>query len=403
MQANYDFLIIGGGIFGLSAAIELRERQYKVGLLNPDTIPHHLAASTDISKIVRMEYGSDQQYFDMADLAIKEWKKWNDRLGQELYHEVGLLMLMQADIVSASQTFEWHNQKGLQQRGYQPQLLDAQAMQDRYPVLNTKQFPWGLFNPHAGFVEAAAVICAWADYAKKIGVQLYEQQNVKYLDIAESKLQSVQTQSGDVFAAEQVIVCAGAYTPYLVPELQSQMKATGHPVFHFLPRQKALFEAEKLPVFTADISNTGWYGFPVHPKEGVVKMARHTNGLLLHPTQDDRRVNDQEVKDFRDFLSTAFPKAKADPIVFTRRCLYTDTLDGHFWIDQHPEIKGLSVASGGSGHGMKMGPILGPLIADMAEGKDHPWLERFRWRDLSYDTLQKEEARFVVGGKLTQE
>lgn len=400
MQTNYDFLIIGGGIFGLSTAIELRKRQYQVGLLNPDTIPHHLAASTDISKIVRMEYGSDPLYFDMADQAIKGWKEWNDRLGQELYHEVGLLQLMQADIEQSRQSFEWHNRKGLIERGYQPQLLDAQAIKEAYPALNTKRFPHALFNPHAGFIEAAAVIRAWATYARDLGVVIHEQQAVRHLNIASNQLQTVETESGDTFAAGQVIVCAGTYTPYLLPELLSQMKATGHPVFHILPQQKALFTAEKLPVFTADISNTGWYGFPVHPKEGVVKMARHTNGLILHPTQDDRRVTDVEVEDFRGFLSTAFPIAQEDPIVFTRRCLYTDTLDGDFWIDQHPEVRGLSVASGGSGHGMKMGPVLGPLIADMAEGKDHPWLERFRWRSLSKETLQKEEARFVVGGKL---
>lgn len=403
MQQNYDFLIIGGGVFGLSAAIELCNRQYKVGLLNPDTLPHHLAASTDISKIVRMEYGSDQLYFDMADQAIQGWKQWNEQLGIELYHEVGLLMLMQNEIEAKSQVFEWHNRKGLLERGYHPELLDAQSLKDRYPAINTEFFTNALFNQNAGFVEAAEVIRSWAKYAKKIGVRIHEQQCVSQLKIRSNKVEAVLTQSGDTFAAGQVIVCAGASTPYLVPSLKSQMQATGHPVFHFLPqpnKSAELFEAEKLPVFTADISNTGWYGFPVHPKEGVVKMARHTNGLVLHPTQDDRRVVDDEVVDFRNFLSSAFPIVQNDPIVFTRRCLYTDTLDGHFWIDQHPEIQGLSVASGGSGHGMKMGPVLGPLIADMAEGTEHPWLERFRWRNLSKDTLQKEEARYVIGGKL---
>ncbi|GAB5553506.1 MAG: hypothetical protein Sapg2KO_30970 [Saprospiraceae bacterium] len=400
MQTNYDFLIIGGGVFGLSAAIELRKRHYQVGLLNPDTLPHHLAASTDISKIVRMDYGSDALYFDMANQAIQAWKEWNERLGQVLYHEVGLLQLMQEDIEQSTQSFEWHNRQGLIERGYQPQLLDAQAIKDRYPAINTEYFPHALFNPNAGFVEAAAVIRLWANYARELGVVIHDHQAVSHLNITSNQLESVGTESGAIFSAGNVIVCAGAYTPYLLPELQSQMKATGHPVFHFLPQHKTAFSSENLPVFTADISNTGWYGFPVHPKEGVVKMARHTNGFTLHPTKDDRRVEDKEVNDFKNFLSSAFPIAKDDPIVFTRRCLYTDTLDGDFWIDQHPVIRGLSVASGGSGHGMKMGPVLGPLIADMAEGKEHPWLERFRWRSLSRDTIQKEEARFVVGGKL---
>ncbi len=79
--------------------------------------------------------------------------------------------------------------------------------------------------------------------------------------------------------------------------------------------------------------------------------------------------------------------------MYTRRCLYTDTLDGHFWIDNHPEIQGLSVSSGGSGHGFKMAPLLGEIAADVVEGKSNQFCQRFRWRHLTPDTVQVEEAR----------
>ena len=75
--------------------------------------------------------------------------------------------------------------------------------------------------------------------------------------------------------------------------------------------------------------------------------------------------------------------------------VYTDTLDGHFWIDRHPEIKGLTVGSGGSGHGFKMGPVVGEMIATVAEGGQHKWSDRYQWRELSKDTIQREEARFL--------
>jgi NSS family neurotransmitter:Na+ symporter len=95
-----------------------------------------------------------------------------------------------------------------------------------------------------------------------------------------------------------------------------------------------------------------------------------------------------------------FPELIDAPLVFSRRCLYTDTLDGHFWIDNHPEIKGLSVSSGGSGHGLKMAPILGAMTADVVEGKSHEFSERHRWRHLTKDTTQMEEARHVIDRKL---
>ena len=103
---THDFLIIGAGIFGITAAIELVKRKYRVGLINPNTIPHHLAASTDISKAVRMEYGSDQEYSHMADICIDRWKEWNDLFGETLYHEVGFLMLCKDALESEQHAFE---------------------------------------------------------------------------------------------------------------------------------------------------------------------------------------------------------------------------------------------------------------------------------------------------------
>ena len=75
-------------------------------------------------------------------------------------------------------------------------------------------------------------------------------------------------------------------------------------------------------------------------------------------------------------------------------CLYNDTLDEHFWIDHHPEKEGLSVATGGSGHGFKFGPVLGDLIADVVEGRPNEWADLFRWRELSPDTTGEEASRY---------
>jgi len=50
-------VVVGGGVFGLTAACELKKRGLDVELIEASTIPAVNAASTDISKIVRMDYG----------------------------------------------------------------------------------------------------------------------------------------------------------------------------------------------------------------------------------------------------------------------------------------------------------------------------------------------------------
>mgnify|MGYP001564581118 CR=1 FL=1 len=47
-------LIVGAGIFGVTAARELRMRGWEVTLADPGPIPHPLAASTDIRVVARL-------------------------------------------------------------------------------------------------------------------------------------------------------------------------------------------------------------------------------------------------------------------------------------------------------------------------------------------------------------
>ena len=44
--------------------------------------------------------------------------------------------------------------------------------------------------------------------------------------------------------------------------------------------------------------------------------------------------------------------------------MYTNTPDGHFLVDQHPEAPRVLLASACSGHGFKFASILGELLAD---------------------------------------
>ncbi|MEO0470866.1 MAG: FAD-dependent oxidoreductase [Bacteroidota bacterium] len=388
-----DILIIGGGIFGLSAAIELQSRDYRVCLINPDRIPHPLAASTDISKIVRMEYGSDALYFEMARESIHGWHKWNEVLREKLYHQTGFLLLCRETLNHPCQQFERESARQLSEHGFAYEHLKAEEITDCYPAIGPDVYAEAIFNPIAGYVESGRAIAALAEYARKIGVKIEEGQTAEKILIENGVAHAVQSREGKRFSAGHILLTAGTGCMAILPELKQVMQATGHPVYHFRPTDPSLFQASQLPVFAADISNTGWYGFPWHPKEGVVKIARHAKGLLIDPEKDDRRVSDTEVKEAKRFLRQSFPQLAGAPLVFTRRCLYSDTQDGHFWIDQHPEIRNLSVSTGGSGHGMKMGPVLGQLTADMIEGKAHPCLSRFSWRSFDGNVKAEEEAR----------
>ena len=54
------------------------------------------------------------------------------------------------------------------------------------------------------------------------------------------------------------------------------------------------------------------------------------------------------------------------PLTDMRICLYTNTPDKHFIIDQHPGHDRVFVATGFSGHGFKFQPVIGDILADLA-------------------------------------
>ncbi len=83
----------------------------------------------------------------------------------------------------------------------------------------------------------------------------------------------------------------------------------------------------------------------------------------------------------RDFLREAVPALAGAHVVGRRICYYCDTFDGYFWIDSHPQLPGLVVAAGGSGHAFKFAPVLGSVVADAVEERENRWGRPFRWRD----------------------
>ena len=389
-----DILIAGAGIYGLSAALELHERGLRVTVVDPGPVPHPLAASTDISKVVRMEYGTDVEYMAMVDESIDGWHRWNALLGETLYHETGVTMFSRDEMAPGG--FEFESFANLQARGHHPERLRGDALAKRFPAWNGDVWKDGFFHARGGFAESGRVVAALARHARNVGIEIDEGQTIGALPDRATRVDSVSTREGRTYTPGHLLVCAGAWTPWIVPELQAVMRASGHPVFHLKPQDPARFRPPEFVTFTADVSRTGWYGFPVHPREGVVKIANHGVGTLTHPDRGARVVSPADHHLLETMLPETFPALAGCRVVYTRLCLYNDTLDGHLWIDRHPRLANVTVGAGGSGHAFKMGPILGALMADAVQGRTNPRLGRFRWRKI--EAKDQEEARYYGPG-----
>ena len=379
--------VAGAGVFGVTAAIELRKRGHEVALIDPGPLPHPLAASTDISKVVRLEYGADERYTELAERAIEGWRRWNRDLGT-LYHETGLLLLRRTPL--APGTLEQDSFEIVSRRGHEPELLDSAAVRARFPAWNAERYGHGTYDREGGYVESGKAIARLVTEAQRLGVELRE--GVAFARLLDAGI-GIMSTAGEKMAADRVVLALGAWTPHALPRLAAEFRSTGHPVFHLAPRDRDAFLPERFPVFCAEIQTTGYYGFPAHPENGVVKIARHGAGRPMHPESAERFVTAEETRQLREFLAATFPLLQDAPIVYTRICLYCDSRDGHFWIGRDPDRPGVVVATGDSGHAFKFAPVLGSLIADVVEDRGHPLEARFAWRPGLYPARWEEATR----------
>ncbi len=374
---------------GVTAALELRRRGAAVCIVDRGPLPQAVASSNDISKMLRLDYGSDDFYMAMMEAAFPLWREWNARWGEELYHEVGFLVMLREQMRPGG--YEYESYRQLRERGHRPQRLDAAALAARYPAWAADTYVDGYHNAFGGWAESGRILARLSEEARAAGVELCLGASVARLCLDEGRLRGVLLTDGQRLTAEVTIIAAGAWTPTLLPHLKEAMWAVGQPVLHFRPSPAvaADFAHPRFTGFAADISRTGWYGFPLHA--GVVKIANHGPGLRLDP-RAPREVLPGEEERFREFLRATFPTLAEAPCTLRRLCLYCDTWDGHFWIDHDRELPGLLVATGGCGHAFKFAPLLGGLIADVLEGKENPYAARFAWRERGA-VLAREEAR----------
>ena len=370
-------IIVGAGINGVTAAIELKKRGHEAALVDPGPLPHPLAASTDISKAVRTAYGADEDYTALAERSIKLWREWNEKLGTKLYHEVGVMFVRRWEMEAGD--FEYESFKLQQKRGLKVARMNMPELWKRFPAWNPELYRDGVLEIEAGYAESGRAVAVLIERAKSVGVALCKRVTFSQLDERDNCVRGIVLNDARRIAADFVVMATGAWTPYLLPFTRKFFRATGQPVFHLKPSEPELFAPERFPVFGADITTTGYYGFPIN-RDGVVKIANHGPGREMSPDSAERVVTSEDERKLREFLALTFPSLAHAPVVHTRVCMYCDTHDGHFWIARDPEREGLVIAAGDNGHGFKFAPVLGEIIADAVEGNDNPLLDKFRWR-----------------------
>ena len=366
---TFDIAVVGAGVFGAWTAYLLRRRGADVLLVDAHGPGNSLASSGGESRMIRMGYGPDQIYTQMAQRSLGLWRELFDQIGPtgippRLFQPTGILWLAHENDAYCMATLAT-----LEQCGVRHEKLDRAELLNRYPHLELGSVSWGILEPDSGVLMARRAVQAVVAEALAAGVVYLDEavvssESEKNPQSAIVNPQSIKTVSGqDIFAKQFVFAC-GPWLPKVFPALLDQLiHVTKQEVFFFgVPSGKVANQLgpEKMPAWID--FNDLVYGIPSLDNRGF-KVAIDAHGPQFDPDSGDRIVSPASLTAVRAYLAHRIPALADAPVTETRVCQYENTSNGDFLIDRHPAFENVWLAGGGSGHGFKHGPAVGDHVA----------------------------------------
>ncbi len=354
--------IVGAGIFGIAAAIELRRRGHTVTVFEQGAVPDERASSTDTSKTIRRLYGHNATYVELVERAALQWRQWNDRLGGSVYFQIGQLQI-ERDFRPG---FRIHDSwQFLRAQDKDVRVLTTPEARARYPQFAYEDGDTIVYDPWGGYLASSEAVAGLARLAREDGVMVLEASPVG--EVSETSSGAYVVVRGRRIECDWAVVAAGVWIGRLVPAVGRHIRPTRQEMVFFEPASPDLFVPGVMPVWSVNPQTEGWYGHPLR-REGWVKVANDLRGETVDPDAP-RVASPAFLEAAREFVARRIPQIARTRVAGTRVCLYENTPDRDFIIDRVPGSHRLVVAGGGSGHGFKFGGAIGAVIADALEDK----------------------------------
>jgi sarcosine oxidase len=361
---TYDVIMVGGGVMGCATAYYLlkADPQLKVALVEMD--PTYARASTPLSDgnhrvqfNIKENIQISQYGLEVLDRFAEEMTVDDDRPDVAFRRQGNLFLIDEAGREEAEQGLAL--QKSL---GCQVEWLTPDEVKQHYPLYNLKGCVGGTFGRQDGTMSPHAVLMAYKNKAVSLGAKLIQAEVVELLK-RENRIVGVRLSSGDTLTADTVVNTAGAWAPKITQTVGVTLPIK--PV----KRQVFVVETNVRPdkILPALFFPSGLYC--IHEGEGH---------FMCGKSLPDDYVGDDDFNwDRQRFEEILWPELVEFLPAFDRlktaqgwAGLYAEnTFDGNAILGQWPELKGLFLANGFSGHGFQQCHAVGRYIAELIMGQ----------------------------------
>lgn len=362
MAQTCDILVVGGGVIGTSTALALaRRRAGRVVLLEKSFLG--AGSSGKSGAIVRQHY-SNALTARMAQLGLRAFEHFDDAVGgPPVFTRTGLVLVVNERDRAALEA-NLTLQRGL---GIDVRLLSRQELLDLDPNVRLAEDELAAFEAEAGHVEAVQALHSFADAARREGADLHEGVEVKGLVVEGGKFVGADTSEGR-YLGGAVVLATGPWAARLARDAGLKLPVQASRTQVALFRQPPDFGRRRL--IYLDFVH-GSYFKPTH---GDMLHAGSIAGEEAQQPVDPDHYNEAADGDWlpgvRQRLVVRYPVMHRGYGRGGYGALYGITPDWHPILDRWPGVAGAYVAAGFSGHGFKLAPVIGQLMAELViDGK----------------------------------
>ncbi len=350
-----DYVIIGGGVYGTAVAWSLAKTGADVRLLESRRVAG--AASGGPGRRGVRANARDGRELALMRLAYELWPGLHEQLGApQFYERTGHLLLIERDedLAEADARVWLQNRHGIETR-----LLDGGALRELEPRVSGA-VKAALLCPNDGVADHTATTKAFAAAAVARGAEIVEGVAAQRLVVEADRVTGVETTAGDCVPVERgvFVLANSAVRAFVAPQvtlpvwnLVLQVLVTAP--MATLPMRHLIGHAHRTVSLKAEAGNRvmisgGWPGAWDPARDEGTPLQDSIDGNLA-----------EAVAVYPDLEGADIETADASH-------LESVSTDGIPIIDMLPGLANAYYATGWSGHGWAIAPVVARLLAQWA-------------------------------------
>ena len=356
---NWDVIVVGAGITGASTAYHLRKRGLRVLLLERG---EPASGGTGRSAAIIRQHYSTPLLVRLARASIDLLRAMPDEFGRDGgYRAAGYCFLVPADMMEGAR----RNVAMQHALGIDTGFFSLDDAARHLPELNSDGVAGVIYEPLGGYADPVQSTESYVAGFLRDGGELLRRTAARALLRTGDRITGVLTDAGPL-AAGWVVNAAGPWAKPLAESAGLDLPLRS------VREQDTIWEIPPgRPIPAVSISNgvDAIYLRPLPGRRFVIGRGFPKQYFDVDPYNYKTTADADFVADAQARAERRFPAFTGMRLIDSYAALYDVTPDWNPFVGPRAGLSGYADASGGSGHGFKIGPAIGrELAAWIADG-----------------------------------